>query len=162
MLKEKLQIDLNQALKTGETNKRLVLGMAMTAIKNKELGKRAQMSKSVSDLVELATQSLLGDDEIIEVIASEVKKRREAIDQFNAGQRPELAQKEQAEIDILMAYLPAQLSEEEIRGEIVKIITEIGAKDIKAMGKVISLAMPRLRGKASGEVISRIVKESLG
>ena len=161
MLKEKLQKDLNESLKSGDQLKRLVLGMVMTAVKNKELGKRQQLSKSVSDTGELEKQSQLTDEETIEVVASEVKKRKEAMEQFKTGGREELAQKEKSEMDILLTYLPEQLGEDEICAEVQKTITEVGATGIKDMGKVIGAVMAKLKGKADGSTVSRIVKESL-
>lgn len=161
MLKEQIQKELNEALKSGDQLKRLVLGMLITAVKNKELIKRGQLSKTISDPAELAQKSQLDNSEEIEVVASEVKKRKEAIEQFNAGNRPELAQKEKKEMDILLSYLPAQLNDAEIKIEIEKIIKETGAKDIKDMGRVIGLVMAKLKGQADGGAVSRLVKELL-
>ena len=162
MLKQQLQKDLNESLKSGDQLKRLVLGMLMTAVKNKELVKRQQLSKSVSDASELEKQSQLTDEEILETIASEVKKRKEAIEQFKTGGREELAQKEKSEMDILIAYLPEQMSEEDIRTEIQKTITELNASSVKDMGKVIGAVMAKLKGRADGGLVSKIAKELLG
>src|SRR3989344_680237 len=162
MLKEKLQKDLNESLKSGDQLKRLVLGMVMTAVKNKELGKRQQLSKAVSDTGELEKQSQLTDEETIEVVASEVKKRKEAMVQFKTGGRDELAQKEKSEMDILLTYLPEQLDEDEIRAEVQKTIAEVGAAGVKDMGKVIGAVMAKLKGRADGGTVSRLVKELLG
>lgn len=160
-LKEKIQKDLNDALRSGDQLKRLVLGMAANSIKNKELAKRAQFSKTISNIDELETKSRLNDEEVIETIASEIKKRREAIEQFSAGGRAELAQKEKMEMEILLGYMPRQISQAEIKSEIDKVIKEVGAKDIKDMGKVIGLVMAKVRGRADGDMVSRLVKESL-
>ena len=162
MLKQQLQKDLNESLKSGDQLKRLVLGMLMTAVKNKELVKRQQLSKSVSDASELEKQSQLTDEEILETIASEVKKRKEAIEQFKTGGREELAQKEKSEMDILIAYLPEQMSEEDIHTEIQKTITELNASSVKDMGKVIGAVMAKLKGRADGGLVSKIAKELLG
>lgn len=166
MLKQKLQEDLNKSLKSGDQLKRLVLGMVMTAIKNRELAKRQQLSKTVSDTVGLEKQSQLTDEEIIEAIAGEVKKRKEAIEQFRAGGREELAQKEKSEMDILLTYLPEQMSENEIRAEVQKIISELGTPPAgglgsKDMGRVIGAVMAKLKGRADGSVVSKIVKKLL-
>ncbi len=161
MLKERLQKDLNQSLKSGDQLKRLVLGMAMTAIKNREVAKRTRLSKTQSDIAQLEKQSQLTDEETMEAIASEVKKRKEAIEQFTAGGRRELAQKEKDEIEILADYLPAQFGEGEIRFEAQKTIAELGAKDIKDMGKVIAAVMAKIKGRADGGAVSRVVKEEL-
>ncbi len=161
MLKEKLQKELNEALKSGDQLKRSVLGLLMTAIKNREVGKRTQLSKTTSDIPELEKQSQLTDDEILEVIAGEAKKRKEAIEQFKAGGREDLAQKERSEMDILAAYLPEQASEEEVRAEIQKVIADLNAQGPKDMGKVIGAAMAKLKGKADGGTVSKIAKELL-
>ncbi len=162
MLKQQLQKDLNESLKSGEQMKRLVLGMLMTAVKNRELTKRAQLSKTTSDAVELEKRSQLIDEEIAEVIASEIKKRKESAEQFRAGGREELAQKEKSEMDILLAYLPEQMPEEEIRAEVQKTITELGATGFKDMGRVIGAVMAKLKGRADGGMVSKITKEMLG
>lgn len=161
MLKQQLQKDLNDSLKSRDQVKRLVLGMVMTSIKNRELGKRQQLSKTVSDTGELEKQSQLTDEEILEVIASEVRKRKESVEQFKAGGREELAQKEKSEMDILLAYLPEQMGEDEIRAEIQKTISELGASGPKDMGKVIGAIMSKLKGRADGSMVSRLTKELL-
>ncbi|MEK7506559.1 MAG: GatB/YqeY domain-containing protein [Patescibacteria group bacterium] len=162
MLKEQLQQELNQALKSGEPGKRLLLGMVLTAVKNRELSKRSQLSKTITDSTELEKQSRLNDDEVLAVIAGEVKKRKESIEQFSAGHRPELAEKEKAEMELLLKYLPTQLSDDAVRAEVGKVISETGAENIKALGKVMSQVMARLKGRADGNTVSRIVKEQLG
>lgn len=162
MLKEKLQKDLNQSLKSGDQLKRLVLGMVITAVKNREVAKRTQLSKTVSDISQLEKQSQLTDEETAEVIASEIKKCKESIEQFQAGGRPELAQKEKNEIEILADYQPVQLNEEEIRAEVKRTIAQVGARDIKDMGRVIKAVMAKVKGRADGSAVSRIVKDKLG
>lgn len=162
MLKQQLQNDLNKALKEKDQLKRLVLGMVMTAVKNKELMKRQQLSKTTSNVEELEKQSQLINEEVVGVIAGEVKKRKEAMEQFKIGGREELAQKEKSEMDILLTYLPEQMSEEEIRAEIQKTIKDLGAVGVKDMGKVIGTVMAKLKGRAEGGSVSKIVKELLG
>jgi hypothetical protein len=161
MLKEQLQKELNDALKSGNQLKRSVLSLLLTAIKNRELAKRTQLSKTITEIAELEKQSQTTDDEVLEVIASETKKRREAIEQFQAGGREDLAQKEKSEMDILATYLPEQASEEEIRTEVQKTITDLDAQGLKDMGKVIGTAMAKLKGRTEGGIVSKIVKELL-
>jgi len=161
MTKDKIQKDLNDALKSGDQLRRLTLGMLINAIKNKELAKRALLSKTISDASQLEKQSQLNDDEILEAITSEVKKRRESIEQFQSGGRKELAQKEKLEMDILLGYLPEQMSEQEIRAEVQKTISELGAQGPKDMGKVIGAVMGKLKGRADGGLVSKIAKELL-
>ena len=161
MLKEKLQKELNDALRSGDQLKRSVLSLLLTAIKNRELAKRQQLSKAITEIAELEKQSQAADDEVLEVIASETKKRREAIEQFKTGGREDLAQKEKLEMDILAAYLPEQASEEEVRAEIQKAIADLNAQGPKDIGKVIGAAMVKLKGRADGGMVSKIVKELL-
>lgn len=169
MLKQKLQEDLNKSLKAGDQLKRLVLGMVMTAVKNREVEKRTRLSKHITTETQneeetqkrLEKESQLTEDEILEVIASEVKKRKESVEQFKAGGRDELAQKEKSEIDILLSYLPEQLGEDEVRAEVQKIIAELGASGPKDTGRVIGAVMAKLKGKVDGGMVSRISKELL-
>lgn len=161
MLKEKIQQDLKDSLKSGDKNKRLVLGMLNASIKNRELIKRGQLSKTIVDIIELEKQSQLNDEEILEVISSEVKKRKESIEQFKLGGRQELVDKESTELESLTGYLPEQLSEDQIRQEIQAVITQTGAKEMKDMGKVIGAVMVKIKGRADGTVVSKIVKELL-
>ena len=151
MLKQKLTEDFKESLKSGDAKRRLVIGMVLSSVKNRELQKRAK-SGNIEEL---------NDDEVLEVIASEVKKRKESIESFKAGGREEMAQSEKEELNILMVYMPEQMSEEQIREEARKAIAETGAKDIKEMGKVLGVLMPKVKGKADGTLVSRIVKEEL-
>ena len=161
MLKNQLQKELNDALKSGDQLKRSVLSLLLTAIKNKELAKRQKLSKTVSGIEELEKQSQLTDEEILEVIAGEAKKRKEAIEQFQAGGREDLAQKEKSEMNILASYLPEQASEEEVRAEVKRVITELNAQGLKDMGKVIGAVMSKFKGRVEGEKVSKIAKELL-
>src|SRR5882762_9090589 len=102
MLKDRLKEDLKISLKEGDKLKRLVLGMVTSAIKNRELIKRGQLSKTISDTAELETQSQLTDEEVLEVISSEVKKRKESIELYRTGGRMELVDSETRELNILM------------------------------------------------------------
>ena len=161
MLKEKLQQDVKDALKAGNAQKRMTLGMVLSAIKSKELEKRSKLSKTETDTIKLESQSKLNDEEIVDVLSSEIKKRKEAIDQYKKGGREELAQKERDELNILMEYMPEQMSEDEIRAEVKKAISQTGAKDIKEMGKVVGAIMAKVKGRADGQTVSQIVKEEL-
>lgn len=137
------------------------MGLLMTAIKNREVAKRTQLSKTITEIAELEKQSQVTDDEVLEVIAGEVKKRKEAIEQFKTGGREDLAQKEKSEMDILAIYLPEQASEDEIRAEVQKTIAELNAQGPKDMGKVIGAVMAKLKGRTEGGMVSKIVKELL-
>ena len=157
MLKEKISEDIKSALKSGNANKRLVLSLLQSAIKNKELQKRAKSGKAEE----------LNDEEVMEAIASEAKKRKESIEVYEKGGREALAQKERDELNILMQYMPEQMSEDEIRTEAKKAIAEIRSTSSgqavgpKEMGKVLGVLMPRIKGRAEGQTVSRVVKEEL-
>ena len=160
-LKDKLQSELKDSLKTGNSQKRTFLGMVLTSIKNREFEKRNKLSKTQQDVAKLEEESKLNDEEIIEVISSEIKKRKDSVEQYQKGGRPELAEQEKKEAEMLMAYMPEQMSEDEVRSEVKKAVSEIGAKDIKEMGKVIGAVMAKIKGKADGQMVSRLVKEEL-
>src|SRR3989344_6898757 len=161
MLKEKLQNDMKEAMKTGDATRRMVLSLLQSAIKNKELEKRSKLSKLGTDAAKFEELSMLSDEEIMDVISSEAKKRKESIESYEKGGREELAQKERDELIILMEYMPEQMPEDEIRTEAKKAISEIGTTDIKEIGKVLGVLMPKLKGRADGQTVSRIVKEEL-
>jgi uncharacterized protein len=161
MLKEQIKKESSDSLKSGNQLKRSVLSMLLNAIQNKELDKRAKLSKATADVTKLETQSQLNDEEVLEALASEIKKRKESVEQFEAANRKELADKERAEIEILSVYLPAQLGEDEIKAEVKKIISELGASGPKDMGRVIGAVMAKLKGRADGGTVSRTVKELL-
>lgn len=164
-LREKIQEQAKEALKNKEQLKLSVLRMLLAAIFNKEKEKRAKLSKtenlSVDGEAKLAELSKLNDTEVLETIASEVKKRKDSIEQFEKGGRPELAEQEKKEMEILAAYLPEQLSEEEIRNLVQEKISQIGASGPKEAGKVMAALMPQVKGKADGGLVSKIVQEEL-
>ena len=162
-LKEKIFSQLNQSLKKGEELTTSVLRMLSAVIVNKEKEKRYKLTKAEPGLMEkeLVKKSELGDEEIIEIIFSEIKKREEASSEFEKGKRMDLAEKEKKEIEILKKYLPEQLSEEEIEGLIKEAIAKTGAIELKDMGKVMQELMPKVKGKTEGGKVSKIVKELL-
>ena len=147
-LKEKIIGDLKDAMKAGDTAKRDTLRLIDHAIKNTEIEKKKR-------------ETGLSEEEILEVLGRAVKQRQDSIKQFSDGGRPELAAKEQAELDIIMPYLPAQLSEDEIRVIVKTIITETGAAGMSDIGKVMGQAMGKMKGKADGNVVKKIVGEEL-
>ena len=162
MLKEKIQSDLKESLKAGDSFKRLTLSTLFAAITNKEKEKRLKLSKEIKDSAELESKSLLADEEIIEVTGSEIKKRKEAREQYEKGNRPELAKKEEDEIKILAQYMPEQMSEEELLKIIREAIEQTGAKEIKDMGRVMNEVIARVKGQAEGSRVSALVKKELG
>ena len=162
-LKEQIQRDLNSAIKEKKKIEASTLRMLNAAIINKEKEKRYKLSKEEPELKEeeLAEKSELTDEEVIEVISSEVKKRKETILEFEKGERQDLAEKEKKEIEVLKKYLPEQLSEEELKGLAEEAIKKTGAKEMKDIGKVMGELIPQIKGKAEGSTVSKIVKELL-
>jgi len=161
VLKEKLKADMIVALKSGDSARRSLLGMVIASIKNKELEKRGKLIKTVTDSVQLEAESQLTEQETMEVLASEVKRRRDSVAEFTKGGRPELADSEQAEIEVLTTYLPEQLSDDALRAIIQKAITVTGATTAKDMGKVMASVKEEVKGTADGQRVSTIVKELL-
>ena len=104
----------------------------------------------------------LSEEQIIEVVSGEVKKRKDSIVFYEEGGRKELAEKEQEEIKILEKYLPEQMSEEELEKEIKKIISSLGEVSAKDFGRVMGAIMPKFKGKADGNAVTAIVKKILG
>jgi len=163
MLKEKIQDDLESALKEKREIRLSVLRMLLAAISNREIDKRTRAWKEKPGLSggELKKEGQLTDEEIFEVISSGVKKRKEAIDLYEKGNRPELAEKEKKEIEILQSYLPRQMSEEEIKKAVEEVIKKVDAKEIKDMGKVMKELMPKVKDKANNSLVLKVVKELL-
>jgi uncharacterized protein YqeY len=148
-LREKISSDLKNALRDRKAVDLSVLRMLQSAIKNKEIERKKG-------------DAGLTDEEVIEVVTSEIKKRKEAIEGYTKGQRQDLADKENAELAVLMGYMPKQMGDVEIREEAKKAIGEAGAKTPQDIGRVMKILMPRMKGKADGGVVNRIVKEELG
>jgi uncharacterized protein len=147
-LKEKLQSDLTDAIRTRAEVKSGTIRMLLAAITTEEVsGKAARVLK---------------DDEIITVLSREAKKRREAVEAYVAAKRDDLADKERAEGEVIAQYLPAQLTEDEIKKMIKDAITETGAAGPAGMGLVMKVLSPKIAGKADGGVVSGLVKAALG
>jgi len=162
-LKEKIQEDLKKSQKERNELRVSVFRLLLSSLLNKEKEKRYKVYQTNINIAEkeLSDKSHLTDEEILEVISSEIKKRREAALEFEKGKRQELAEKEKKEMEILKSYLPEQMSEEEIRKLVKDIISEVGAKEQKDIGKVMAQLMPKVKGKADGSLVSGIVKELL-
>jgi uncharacterized protein YqeY len=164
MLKQQIQSDAISALKQGDSETAQVLRMTVAALAAKEKEKRYAISKKEQNLPEdeLVKKSELSDDEALSVLSSEIKKRKDAIALYEQGNRPELAQKEKQEIDMLKKYLPEQLSADELQKLVEESIATTGAATMKDMGKVMADLNPKIKGKADGSEASKIVKELLG
>ncbi|MEK9157965.1 MAG: GatB/YqeY domain-containing protein [Patescibacteria group bacterium] len=161
MLKDILKEDMKNALKSGDSSLRTLLGMVMASIKNKELEKRGKLIKTITDPVQLDAESQLTEQETLDVVASEVKRRKDSVAEFEKGGRPELAASEKSEADTLMKYLPEQLSDDALRAIIQSKISESGATSMKDMGKVIGSVMAEVKSSADGQRVSGMVKELL-
>lgn len=161
MLKDKLKEDMKNALKSGDSVRRTLIGMVMASIKNKELEKRGKLIKTVIDPAQLEAESQLTEQETMDVLASEVKRRRDSVTEFEKGGRPELAESEKAEAEILMTYLPEQISDDALRALVKKAISSTGATTVKDMGKVMGALKTELKGAADGQRVSTMVKEDL-
>jgi len=160
-IKEKIEQDIKKALQDKDKLRILVLRGLNAAIKNKEIEKRTKLSKQEKDVEKLEKESKLTEEEVIGVIFSEAKKRKDSIEEFKKGGRQDLAEKEEKELEILNKYLPEQMSEEQIREEAKKVIGEVGAVGSQDMGKVMSVLMSKLKGRAEGGLVGKIVNELL-
>ena len=147
-LKQKIAEDLKSAMKAGETTKRDTLRMLDSMVKNVEIEKKKR-------------EAGLDDEELQEVVMKAIKQRRDAIEQYRSGGREDLVEKENAEMMVLQEYMPAQMSEEEVSVEVKKIIDETGATSKAEIGKVMGMAMGRLKGKADGNLVKKMVEEKL-
>jgi uncharacterized protein len=145
-LKDQIKSDLTAAMKARDAERTSTLRMIKAAMKNREIEKGGELDA----------------DEMIKLLRSMVKQRRDSIEQFTKGARQDLVDKEQAEIGIIETYLPQAASAEEIEAAVTAAIAETGAASIKDMGKVMKAAQARLTGKnADGRTVSEIVKSKL-
>ena len=168
MLKDKIKADFKEAFKAKDQVKLSVLKMVNSEIGNAEINKRAKLIKD-GKTENIETVSRLNDEEVLQVVGREVKKRKDSIEAFENAGRMELAEKEKAEMAALMAYMPEQLSEEKIRELAKKAVEQSNAKGEKetcpperSIGKVMALLAPQVRGKADGALVNKIVRELLG
>jgi uncharacterized protein len=162
-LKEKIKDDMKAAFKAGDTQARGTLTMLLSVIQNRELEKRTRLMKAGASVEsEVAEQSQLTDEEIVDAISSEMKKRRESVATYTDGGRPELAASEQAEIEVLARYLPEQLTEEAVHALIAEAVAQTGAASPKDMGKVMGVISSKIKGRFDGLRASELVKAALG
>lgn len=148
MFKARLQNDLKQSMLAKDELKTSVLRLLLSAINYYEIQKGGAGYQA-------------SDEDVLTVTQQQVKQRRDSIEQYKAGNRPELADKEQKELEILQTYLPAQMSEEEVRTLVKEAITTTGASSMADMGKVMGVLIPKVKGHADGNLVSKIVKNEL-
>ena len=144
-LKERLMNDLKDAMKEKKQLRKSVITMLRAAVKQVEVDCRID----------------LDDEGIIDIMSKQVKQKRDAIEEFAKGNREDLVNEAKAEIEILMEYLPQQLTEDEISQIVNEVIDEVGANSPKDMGKVMNALKPRVKGRADGKLVNKIVKQFL-
>jgi uncharacterized protein YqeY len=144
-LKDQLAEDLKDAMRQGDDNRKTALRLLITAIKN----------------AEVAAMKQLDDAEVITVIGKQAKQRRESIEEFGKANRQDLVDKEKAELAILQAYMPPEMSRDEVVAEARKVVAEVGATFPSDKGKVMAALMPRLAGRVDGRVVNEVVTQIL-
>lgn len=149
-LKDRLRSDLTASMKARDEVRSSTLRMVLAAITNAEVAGKQQRE--------------LSDDEVVGVLSTEAKKRREAATAFEDGGRPEMAAKESAEAAVIADYLPEQLTETEIADLVTSAVAQTGAagEGMRAMGKVMGLVQPQVKGRADGAVVAAEVRRQLG
>ena len=148
MLKQQLQEELKESMLAKNAEKTSVLRLLLSGITYYEIQKSGAGYEAT-------------DEDVMTVIRKEAKQRKDSIEQFKQGGRQDLVDKEQKELELLRKYLPQQMSEDEIRILVKLTITETGAVNFQDMGKVMGALMPKIKGKADGNLVSKIVKEEL-
>ncbi|WP_073270706.1 GatB/YqeY domain-containing protein [Alkalibacter saccharofermentans] len=144
-LKDRLMSDLKTSMREKDNIKKATITMVRAAILQNEKDNKV----------------VLDDEDVLAVIAKQVKQRKDALEEFKKAQREDLMEQTEKELDILMEYLPKQLTEEELKVIVSDAINEVGATSLKDMGKVMSAVMPKVKGRADGGMINKIVKEIL-
>lgn len=150
-LKDRLQSDLTTAMKQRDELSAATIRMVLTAITNEEVaGKESRQ---------------LSDEDVVTVLGREAKKRREAAEAYDQAQRPELAARERDELGVITGYLPEQLSDDELQAIVAAAVAQVAATGVsggQAMGAVMKVVQPQIKGKADGGTVSALVKASLG
>lgn len=144
-LMDQLTADMKTAMKAHDKDRLAVIRMARGAVRQKEIDGKKK----------------LDDNDIIAVLSKEVKMRRDSIDEFKKGNRQDLVDKTQAEIDVLMSYLPQQMSEDEVKKLVEEAVAQTGAKTMKDMGKVMGVLMSKVKGRADGKMVNNLVRAHL-
>lgn len=145
-LREKINEDMKAAMKARESDKLAAIRLLRAALKQKEVDERVELT----------------DDLVLSIIEKMLKQRKDSIEQYTAGNRPDLVAKEQFEVGVLTAYMPTQLSDAEVGAILDGVISETGASSAKDMGKVMNALRPKVAGRADMGKLSAIVKARLG
>lgn len=144
-LKEQLLEDMRNAMRAKDTLRRDAVRMVLAAVQNAEIAKQAD----------------LDEEEILSLIAKEIRQRRDAIEMFAKGNRPDLVEKESEQVEILQAYLPKQLSEGEIEAIAREVVSELGASGMGDMGSVMRATLAKVKGRADGRLVNEIARKLL-
>ena len=144
-IQAKLMDDLKTSMKTKNKLRKDVITMVRAAVKQREIDERVE----------------LNDEDVIEIISKQVKQKKDAIVEFEKGDRQDLVELTEKEIDILLEYLPLQLTEEELDTIVKTTIEEVNAKTAKDIGKVMGSILPKVKGKADGSMINKLAREYL-
>lgn len=144
-LENQIKSDMKEALKAGQKERLLTIRSVLSQIKDEWIKKREELT----------------EQEVIGVLMRAVKSRKDSLEMYKQGNRPDLAQKEQSELDLIQTYLPEQMSDADVKKEIAAIVDSVGASDMKDIGKVMGAAMARLKGKADGKLVQQIAKSLL-
>lgn len=144
-LKEQLRIDMADAMRSGDKEKRDTLRLLLSAIKQ----------------VEIDEQKELSDDEVLAVLSKQAKQRKESIADYEAAGREDLVYEEKAQLALIETYLPVQMDREEISRMAAKVIAEVGAEGPQDMGKVMGRLMPQMKGQADGRLVNEVVRDLL-
>ncbi|HDM77309.1 MAG TPA: GatB/YqeY domain-containing protein [Deltaproteobacteria bacterium] len=144
-LLDQIHSDLKEAMKAKDSIRLGALRLILTAVKNKEKELRRELEER----------------EVLQIVSNQIKQRKDSIEQYRKGGREDLVQKEEQELEILQAYMPQQLSEEELEKLVTETIKEVGATSVKDLGKVMKAIMPRIAGRANGKVVNQMVRAQL-
>jgi uncharacterized protein YqeY len=144
-LLERLEQDMKQAMKDKDKFRLSVIRMIRSAIKNKEISE----------------QRVPDEGEVLDILNREVKQRKDSLQDFEKAGREDLVEQVQKEIEVIMGYLPKQLSEEEVEALVKQTIQEVGASSKADMGKVMGALMPKIKGRADGKTVNQIVQKHL-
>ncbi|WP_353096083.1 GatB/YqeY domain-containing protein [Tissierella praeacuta] len=142
-LKEKLMEDLKDSMKSKDTIRKNTITMIRAAIKQKEVDERIEVS----------------EEAILDIISKQLKEKRMAIEDFKKGQRQDLVELTEKEMEILLQYLPKQLSEDEVEEIVIETIKEIDAKSMKDIGIIMKAVMPKVKGKTDGNIVNKIIRK---
>jgi uncharacterized protein YqeY len=144
-LKERLNQDMKDSLKAHDAARLSAIRMIISAVKNKEIDSRKDMD----------------DEGVLSVLSTSAKQRRESIEQYEKAGRQDLVDKEKAELEVIMSYMPQQMGRAEIEALVKDAVAESGAKGAADMGKVMKVLMPKVKGRADGKLVNEVVKAAL-